>query len=540
LEDLSLKYTEKEMYYHIKEKLNETKASRDRYIAAFIEPIQKKLEDAGLKFHMKGRTKSIHSIYQKMKKQKCPFEGVYDLFAIRIILDSEYEKEKQECWQVYSIVSDMYMPNPKRLRDWLSVPKSNGYESLHTTVMGPEGKWVEVQIRTERMDDIAERGFAAHWRYKGVKGESGLDEWLATIRETLEHAGSDLEVMDQFKLELYEDEVFVFTPKGDLFKLPKGSTVLDFAFSIHTKLGSKCIGAKVNGKNVQLRQQLNSGDQVEIMTSNTQTPKQDWLNIVTTSKARTKIRQALKEIEARQTEFAKETIERKFKNRKVDYDESVMMRLIKKMGYKTVTEFYQDIAIEKLDANNILDRFVEMKKKETEANNEVLYRSAEGYSMQSITDDKNFKDDVLVIDQNLKGLDFKLAKCCNPIYGDEVFGFVTISGGIKIHREDCPNAAEMKSRFGYRIVKAKWAGKSVGKQYPITLRVVGHDDIGIVTNISSIINKESGILLRSISIDSNDGLFSGMLTVMVDDTAKLEALIKKLRTVKGVKQVNRG
>jgi GTP pyrophosphokinase len=540
LEDLSLKYTEKEMYYHIKEKLNETKASRDRYIAAFIRPIQKKLEDAGLKFHMKGRTKSIHSIYQKMKKQKCPFEGVYDLFAIRIILDSEYEKEKQECWQVYSIVSDMYMPNPKRLRDWLSVPKSNGYESLHTTVMGPEGKWVEVQIRTERMDDIAERGFAAHWRYKGVKGESGLDEWLTTIRETLEHAGSDLEVMDQFKLELYEDEVFVFTPKGDLFKLPKGSTVLDFAFSIHSKLGSKCIGAKVNGKNVQLRQQLNSGDQVEIMTSNTQTPKQDWLNIVTTSKARTKIRQALKEIEARQTEFAKETIERKFKNRKLDYDDAVMMRLIKKLGYKTVTLFYQDIAIEKLDANDVIDRYVELQKKETESTNEVLYRSAEGYNIQPLNDDKNFKEDVLVIDQNLKGLDFKLAKCCNPIYGDEVFGFVTINGGIKIHREDCPNAAEMKSRFGYRIVKAKWAGKSHGKQYPITLRVVGHDDIGIVTNISSIINKESGILLRSISIDSNDGLFSGMLTVMVDDTAKLEALIKKLRTVKGVKQVNRG
>ena len=540
LEDLSLKYTEKEIYYHIKEKLNETKASRDRYIAAFIQPIQKKLEEAGLKFHMKGRTKSIHSIYQKMKKQKCPFEGVYDLFAIRIILDSELEKEKQECWQVYSIVSDMYMPNPKRLRDWLSVPKSNGYESLHTTVMGPEGKWVEVQIRTERMDDIAERGFAAHWRYKGVKGENGLDEWLTTIRETLENAGNDLEVMDQFKLELYEDEVFVFTPKGDLYKLPKGATVLDFAFSIHTQLGSKCIGARVNGKNVQLRQQLISGDQVEIMTSNTQSPKRDWLNIVTTSKARTKIRQALKEIEARQTEFAKETIERKFKNRKVEYDESVMMRLIKKLGYKTVTEFYQDIANEKLDANQILDKFVEMKKKETESSNEVLYRSAEGYSIQPPTDDKGFKEDVLVIDQNLKGLDFKLAKCCNPIYGDDVFGFVTISGGIKIHREDCPNATEMKARFGYRIVKARWAGKSQGKQYPITLRVVGHDDIGIVTNITSIINKETGILLRSISIDSNDGLFSGMLTVMVDDTAKLEALIKKLRTVKGVKQVNRG
>ena len=540
LEDLSLKYMEKEVYYHIKEKLNETKASRDRYIAAFILPIQKKLEEAGLKFHMKGRTKSIHSIYQKMKKQKCPFEGVYDLFAIRIILDSEYEKEKQECWQVYSIVSDMYMPNPKRLRDWLSVPKSNGYESLHTTVMGPEGKWVEVQIRTERMDDIAERGFAAHWRYKGVKGESGLDEWLTTIRETLENAGNDLEVMDQFKLELYEDEVFVFTPKGDLFKLPKGATVLDFAFSIHTKLGSKCIGAKVNGKNVPIRQKLNSGDQVEIMTSNTQSPKQDWLSIVTTSKARTKVRQALKEIEARQTEFAKETIERKFKNRKMEYDEAVMMRLIKKLGYKTVTNFYQDIAIEKLDANQILDKFVEMKNKEAESKEEVIYRSAEGYSIQTPTEDKDYKDDVLVIDQNLKGLDFKLAKCCNPIYGDEVFGFVSINGGIKIHREDCPNASEMKARFGYRIVKAKWAGKSQGKQYPITLRVVGHDDIGIVTNISSIINKETGILLRSINIDSHDGLFSGMLTVMVDDTSKLEALIKKLRTVKGVKQVNRG
>ena len=540
LEDLSLKYTEHDVYYHIKDKLNATKASRDKYIAAFIEPIQKKLEQAGLKFHMKGRTKSIHSIYQKMKKQKCPFEGVYDLFAIRIIIDSPIEKEKQECWQVYSIVTDMYMPNPKRLRDWLSVPKSNGYESLHTTVMGPEGKWVEVQIRTERMDDIAERGLAAHWRYKGVKGETGLDEWLTTIRETLENADSDLDVMDQFKLELYEDEVFVFTPKGDLYKLAKGATVLDFAFTIHSKLGCKCIGAKVNGKNAQLRQILNSGDQVEIMTSNTQTPKRDWLNIVTTSKARTKIRQALKEIEARQVQFAKETIERKFKNRKLEYDEATMMRLIKKLSYKTVTEFYQDIADEKLDANSILDKYVEMKKKETEAQQDITYRSAETYSIQAPADDKTFKDDVLVIDQNLKGLDFKLAKCCNPIYGDDVFGFVTINGGIKIHRTDCPNAKEMRARFAYRIVKARWAGKSQGKQYPITLRIVGHDDIGIVTNITSIINKESSITLRSISIDSHDGLFSGMMTVMVDDTSKLELLVKKIKTVKGVKQVNRG
>ena len=542
LEDLSLKYTEHDVYYHIKDKLNATKASRDKYIAAFIEPIQKKLEQAGLKFHMKGRTKSIHSIYQKMKKQKCPFEGVYDLFAIRVILDSQVEKEKLECWQAYSIVTDMYQPNPKRLRDWLSVPKSNGYESLHITVMGPEGKWVEVQIRTERMDEIAERGLAAHWRYKGVKGESGLDEWLTSVREALENSDSSgLETMDQFKLDLYEDEVFVFTPKGDLFKLGKGSTVLDFAFHIHSKLGCKCIGAKVNGKNAQLKQILNSGDQVEIMTSNTQTPKQDWLNIVTTSKARTKIRQALKEMAARQHAFAKETLERKFKNRKIEYDEGTMMRLIKRLGFKVVTDFYQSIADETLDVNGIIDKYLELQKRENDTHDDIVYRSAEGYNLQAaaLPEETTAKEDVLVIDQNLKGLDFKLARCCNPIYGDEVFGFVTVSGGIKIHRCDCPNASDLRERFGYRIVKARWAGKSQGTQYPITLRVVGHDDIGIVTNITSIISKETGITLRSIGIDSHDGLFSGTLTIMVGDTGRLEALIKKLRTVKGVKQVSR-
>ena len=539
LEDLSLKYTQHDVYYHIKEKLNATKQARDRYIEAFIEPIRKKLEEAGLKFHMKGRTKSIHSIYQKMKKQGCPFEGVYDLFAIRIILDSPLDKEKQECWQAYSIVTDMYLPNPKRLRDWLSVPKSNGYESLHITVMGPEGKWVEVQIRTERMDEIAEKGLAAHWRYKGIKGESGLDEWLNSIRETLENADNDMDAMDQFKLDLYKDEVFVFTPKGDLYKLPQGATVLDFAFSIHSNLGCRCTGARVNGKNVQLRQKLNSGDQVEIMTSNTQTPKRDWLTFVTTSKARNKIRQALKEIAARQTQFAKETLERKFKNRKMEYDEAILMRLIRKLGFKTVTDFYQSIADESIDVNDIIDKYLDMQKRETEQREEISYRSAEGFNIQQPTDTKDYKDDVLVIDQNLKGLDFTLAKCCNPIYGDEVFGFVSISGGIKIHRCDCPNAKEMRSRFPYRIVKARWAGKSQGKQYPITLRIIGHDDIGIVTNITSIINKESNILLRSISIDSHDGLFSGMLTVTVDDNAKLESLIKKIKTVKGVKQVNR-
>lgn len=540
LEDLSLKYTQHDMYYHIKEKLNATKAARDKYIASFIDPIDKKLSAAGLKYHIKGRTKSIHSISQKMKKQKTTFEGIYDLFAIRIILDSEYEKEKQECWAAYSIVTDMYQPNPKRLRDWLSIPKSNGYESLHTTVMGPEGKWVEVQIRTERMDDIAERGLAAHWRYKGVKSETGLDEWLTSIREALEHTDEDgLELMDQFKMDLYKDDVFVFTPKGDLFKLPHGATVLDFAFHIHTNVGSRCTGAKVNGKHAQLRHVLSNGDQVEILTSSSQTPKQGWLDIVTTSKARTKIRQSLNEIESRQAAFARETIERKFKNRKLEYDEPTIMRLIRTMGFKQIKEFYQKIADGSLDVNLFIDRYVQAIEQVTEPH-DVSTRSAEGYNLQQNDDYKqHFAGDVLVIDQNLKGIDFKLAQCCNPIYGDEVFGFVTTGGGIKIHRCDCPNAPDLHARFGYRVVKARWAGKSKGSLYPITLTVIGHDDIGIVNNITSIISKEENIQLRNISINSHDGLFSGTLTVLIEENARLQTLIKKLRTVKGVKQVNR-
>ena len=346
--------------------------------------------------------------------------------------------------------------------------------------------------------------------------------------------------MDRFKLELYEDEVFVFTPKGDLFKLPKGATVLDFAFHIHTSLGCRCTGARVNGKNVPLRHRLQSGDQVEVMTSATQTPKQDWLAIVTTSKARTKIRQALKEMTARQTAFAKETVERKFRNRKLDYDESLMMRLIKRMGYKVSTDFYQAIADGSLDVNALLDQYQEMQRREADTHDTISYRSAEGYSLpMAQADEGGTKEDVLVIDQNLKGLDYRLARCCNPIYGDEVFGFVSVNGGINIHRTDCPNAPGLRQRFGYRIVRARWAGKAAGAQYPIRLRVVGHDDIGIVTNITSIINKEEGITLRSISIDSHDGLFGGTLTVMVADTGRLEALLRKLRTVKGVKQVER-
>ncbi len=542
LEDLSLKYLEREVYYMIKEKLNATKRVRDQYIHNFITPIEQKLSAAGLKFHVKGRTKSIHSIWQKMKKQKCQFEGIYDLFAIRIILDSEMEKEKQDCWQVFSIVTDMYHPNPKRMRDWLSVPKSNGYESLHTTVMGPEGKWVEIQIRTERMDEIAEKGLAAHWRYKGVKSSNErLEDWLKDIRLALETpTASDEQLIDQFKVDLYSDEVFVFTPKGDLFKLPKGATVLDFAFMIHTNVGSHCSGGKINGKNVPMRTKLQSGDQVEITTNQSQLPKRDWLNYAVTTKAKTKIRQSISEQEMKTASFAKETIERKFKNKKIEYDEPVMMRLITRMGYKHVNEFYKAIAEEIIDVNDFIERYVEAQKKKEEPTSNTQGVSAENFISSTVTDHQSDKDkDVLVIDQNIKGVEYSLAKCCNPIYGDEVFGFVTVNRGIKIHRSDCPNAARLQENLGYRVIPARWAGKG-NSQYAITLRIIGHDDIGIVNNITSIIAKEKNVLLRSIDIKSSeDGLFAGTLTIMIDNTNQLNQLIKKLRTVKGVKNLLR-
>ena len=541
LEDLSLKYMEHDAYYMIKEKLNATKASRDAYIAAFIKPVEEKVKAAGIKCHIKGRTKSIHSIWQKMQKQKCPFEGVYDLFAIRIIIECPAELEKMQCWQAYSIVTDMYQPNPKRLRDWLSVPKSNGYESLHITVLGPEQKWVEVQIRTERMDEIAERGVAAHWRYKGVKGEGGLDEWLTNIRTMLE-SSEGLEAMDQFKMDLYEDEVFVFTPKGDLFKFPVGATVLDFAYHIHSKIGNQCTGGRINGKAVSFRQVLKSGDQVEILTSANQKPRQEWLSIVKTSRAKSKIRLALKETQVKDGLFAKEMLERKFKNRKIEQDEATMFHVIRKMGFKEVSDFYKQIADGVLDVNSVIEKYIEIKEGEKTVIGDNQARSASEFELnESKFSPENvnpLSDDTLVIDRNLKGLDYQLARCCHPIYGDPIFGFVTINGGIKIHRMDCPNAPELRRRYGYRVVKARWSGKGAS-QYSITLHVVGNDDIGIVNNLTSIISKDEKLILRSISIDSHDGLFSGNLTVMLEDTSRLEQLMRKLRTVKGVKQVER-
>ena len=542
LEDLSLKYLEHDAYYMIKDKLNATKRSRDAYIEKFITPIDEKLKQMGIKCHIKGRTKSIHSIWQKMKKQQCGFEGIYDLFAIRIIIDSPYDQEKMLCWQTYSLITDMYQPNPKRLRDWLSVPKSNGYESLHITVLGPEQKWVEVQIRTERMDEIAERGLAAHWRYKGIKGESGLDEWLNNIRTALENS-DDMQLMDQFKMDLYEDEVFVFTPKGDLLKFPKGATILDFAYHIHSGVGNKCVGGKINGRNVPIREPLRSGDTVEILTQNNQTPKRDWLNIVQTSRGKAKVRQALKETQVKDGLFAKEILERRFKNRKVDVEESIMSHLIKRMGFKETSDFYKQIVDNKLDANDVVDRYIEERDRDLNQKMAGVVRSAEEFSFdaqsgQAVSYNNIGNDDELVIDQNLKGVDYSLAQCCHPIYGDPIFGFVTVSGGIKIHCQNCPNAPELRKRFGYRIVKARWSGKGQS-QYNITLRIVGNDDLGIVNNITSIISKEEKIVMKSINIDSHDGLFSGNLNVLVDDTSKLESLLKKLRTVKGVKSVAR-
>ncbi len=416
LEDLSLKYLEHDAYYMIKDKLNATKKSRDSYIERFITPIQQRLEEAGLHFHMKGRTKSIHSIWQKMKKQKCNFEGIYDLFAIRIIIDSPIDKEKMQCWQAYSIVTDMYMPNPKRLRDWLSVPKSNGYESLHITVLGPENKWVEVQIRTERMDEIAEKGLAAHWRYKGIKGESGIDEWLSNIRAALEN-NDDLQLMDQFKMGLYEDEVFVFTPKGELLKFPKGANILDFAYRIHSGLGNKCVGGKINGKNVSFRAELKSGDEVEVITQSNQTPKQEWINIVKTPRAKAKIKLALKDTIAKDTVYAKELLERRLKNRKIEFDESTMMHLIKRIGFKVATDFYKQIADEKLDVNEVIEKYVAVRDYDQNLNAPQITRSATEFSYDNPDEEiARNNDDVLVIDRNLKGVDYSLAKCCQPIY----------------------------------------------------------------------------------------------------------------------------
>ena len=537
MEDMVVKYEHRDVYDDIARQLNETKRAREAYIKSFIEPVKARLEEAGLKFTIKGRTKSISSIWNKMKAQNTTLDHIYDLFAIRIILDSPADKEKAQCWQVYSIVTDMYQPNPKRLRDWLSVPKSNGYESLHITVNGPENRWVEIQIRTRRMDDIAERGLAAHWSYKGTKREGAADSVMAGIREILEHNTSPDELRKDFALDMYQEEIFVFTPNGEVRQLPKGATVLDFAFSIHSRLGLTCVGARVGGRNVRISHKLQSGDTVEVLTSTTQTPKQDWLNIAVTSRARMRIRQGINEIRNREAQAGKELLQRRFKNRKIEISESDMSRLIVRMGFKGQTPFFHALMENEITVDDVLKVYEEM-----HAQAEAEVHSAQDFDIEKTFTDTERKatqdSDVLVIDNGLTGLEFKMAGCCNPIYGDDVTGFVSINGGIRIHRSTCPNLQRMKERYPYRIVRARWSGKS-GSQYSITMNVVGQDDIGIISNISSIINKEPDTLLRSISIDSNGGLFQGRLTVLVSDLSSLDRLAKKLRQIKGVREVER-
>ncbi len=538
MEDLCLKYTDRTTYDYIKRKLNETKDSRDAYIKAFITPLKKRLEAEGLRFDIKGRTKSISSIRNKLKKQNIEFEAIYDLFAIRIVLDSPLPKERSQCWQVYSVVTDMYRPNPNRLKDWISIPKSNGYESLHITVMGPENKWVEVQIRTRRMDEVAEKGMAAHWRYKGIKPESGLDEFLTSVRRVLESKeASGKEIIKDFKMDLYDKEIYVFTPKGDLIKLPQGATVLDFAFAIHSGLGSKCISGKVNDRNVSIRHTLQNGDSVSVVTSNTQNPKPDWLQFVITSKARVKIKQLLREQSAKALKDAKDEVQRRIKNRKMEYDEATFTRLIKKKGYKMGTDFFLALSDGKLDINTFLEDYKAALEERNRTSEPVERERAEAFVSTTIPEQITRTADVLLIDKNLSGIEYKLAKCCNPIYGDEVFAF-TSKTGLRIHRMDCPNAPDLFERYGYRVLQARWSGQSKGG-YEVGLRIVGNDDLSIVSNITGQIAKESAVTLRSFSIDSTDGLFSGLFMVHVQDVSALNGLIKRLRTVKGVKQVER-
>lgn len=534
-EDLSLKFTNREVYSEIARKLSETKRNREIYIANFIAPIKKNLEKEGFKFEIKGRTKTIYSILNKMQKQGTAFDDIYDLFAIRVILESDEKNEKSDCWRTYSIVTDMYQPNPKRLRDWLSIPKSNGYESLHTTVMGPQGKWVEVQIRTARMNEIAEKGLAAHWRYKGVKSEKGLDDLMTNIREILENPDMNaVDFMDEFRLGLYEKEVFVFTPKGDLRKLKKGATVLDFAFDIHSKVGAQCVGASINGKNVSIRHILQNGDQVIINTSSSQTPKQGWLKVVTTSKAKNKINQALREAKNKEAELGRELLVRRFKNWKLPVDEGVFHKLVNKMRYNTDTEFFYDIQMGVIETATVRDHYNEMTNEITseKALAEIEEkRKAVNYIHQDDT------DDVLTIDGKVQGIDYSLGKCCHPVIGDEIFGFLTSSGGLKIHRKSCPNAMDMITRYGYRVVQAQWQGENA-KRSEVLLNVTGIDNIGIITNISQVLSHESKIKVRSINIDSADGFFNGEISLFVSDATALKFVLKKIKEIKGVKRLH--
>ncbi len=534
LEDLAMKYTEPEIYNEILSKVEQTRRERNKFINEFTDPINEELKKQDFVYDIKGRSKSIHSIWSKMKRQGVTFEEIYDLFAVRIIIDTDEANEKAMCWKAYSIITDFYHPNPDRLRDWISTPKANGYESLHTTVMGLNGKWVEVQIRTRRMDEIAEKGFAAHWKYKESAAESALDEWIHKIRELLENPETDaLDFVDDFKLNLFSDEIFIFTPGGDMKMLPGNATALDFAFEIHSDLGSKCIGAKVNHKLVPLSHKLRSGDQVEILTSNKQTPKEDWLTYVVTAKAKSKIKTALKEEKKHFAEDGKEILTRKFKHLKIQFNNENINELLAYYKIPNSMELYYRIAKGLIDVQD-LKEFIHEK---GAIKAKVVHR-VEQNSLEQMVKNIRGSSEMLVIGENLERIDYKLSPCCNPIPGDDVFGFITINEGIKIHRVTCPNAIQLMSNYAYRIVKAKWTNQ---KQIAFLagVRMTGIDEVGLVNKISKVISSELKVNMRSISIDSNDGIFDGTIMLFVNDTHHLDKLIKKLKEINGILTVSR-
>jgi GTP diphosphokinase / guanosine-3',5'-bis(diphosphate) 3'-diphosphatase len=533
MEDLAVKYLEPEQYNFVDCRLKQTTASRNKLIRDFSAPLKEKLEKQGFRFTIKSRTKSIHSIMLKMKKQGVEFEEVYDLFAVRIIIDSEGENEKSDCWRAYSVVTDIYQPNPSRLRDWISIPKSNGYESLHTTVVGPRGKWVEVQIRSTRMDEIAEKGLAAHFKYKGIKGEGGLDSWLSKMREILESSEKeDNAFLDQVRSGLYTDEVFVFTPKGDLRQLPAGATVLDFAFDIHTDVGSSCVGAKVNGRNVTIRYVLQNGDHVAIIRSKSQKPKQDWLSFVITNKAKTKIKQVLNEEKTRAAAEGKEILMRRMKNWKIVYGDTLVQKLLTHYSLKTAQDLYYLIATEKIELLQIKEILL---KEETTAENSPVTLLPEKEQKEQV--DSQISD-YLIIEDRVEGLDYRLSKCCNPVFGDSVFGFVTISEGIKIHRTSCPNAHNMMARYPYRVIAARWSKSKSSPSFVTAIKITGIEDIGIVNKIADVIADQKAVV-RSFNYNMTDGMFEGILNIMVPNSDILHGIMRKVQGIKGILKVTR-
>lgn len=534
MEDLLMRHDHPDIYQQIAQKIRETEARRAAFINRFASPIQKVLMDNGFKFEIKGRPKSIPSIWDKMQKQDVNFEQVYDLFAIRIIIDSAEEQEKADCWRVYSLVTNIYPPNPKRLRDWISSPKASGYESLHTTVKGPDDRWVEVQIRSARMDETAEKGQAAHWRYKEFGSREDSEHWISQVRDILENPKQiDFDETTASTAGIEELNVYVFTPDGDLKELKSGSTVLDFAFEVHTSVGYSCTGAKVNGKIVPLKQELRNGDKVEILTSKVQKPKLDWLNLVITSKAKNKIKRALKEEQFLEAEKGNEILRRKFRNWKIQFSDSNIDKIIKKYKLKSAIDLYGLIAQEKIDLLDIKRLLQKVEEKETAAPQEKT-RMPEPESKE-----RKHPGDVLRISRNLDKVTYNLAKCCNPIPGDPVFGFVTISRGITIHRKNCPNAMQLLERYGYRTIPVEWKETEDASSFSTTIKVTGVDKVGMMNEISEIISKDMKVNMLSVKIDSGNGEFNGVIKLIVRNTKHLDELLHKLEKIKGINRAVR-